>query len=160
MAVDFSKAFDTVNHTTLLSDIHNTTMEHNTIRWLTTYLRGRTSTCRYNNTSSKSYIIHTGVPQGSVLSPYCSTSTCHISQNPPKLSLSRPRQSPPLRPLRPWPPRQLRWSSGRLIGIFRYLPKNPQSPSSVPKLKSGTHSQSSPSTTPHYHWRSTPKSLG
>ena len=69
MAVDFSKAFDTVNHTILLSDINNTNMEHNTVRWLTTYLRGRTAICRYNNTSSKSYVIHTGVPQGSVLSP-------------------------------------------------------------------------------------------
>ena len=68
MAVDFSKAFDTVNHTILLSDINNTNMEHNTVRWLTTYLRGRTAICRYNNTSSKSYVIHTGVPQGSVLS--------------------------------------------------------------------------------------------
>merc|ERR1712030_295846 len=69
MAVDFSKAFDTVNHTTLLTDIHNTNMEHNTIRWLTTYLRGRTAVCRYNNTTSKSNTIHTGVPQGSVISP-------------------------------------------------------------------------------------------
>ena len=69
MAVDFSKAFDTVNHTTLLSDIYNTDMQHNTVRWLTTYLRGRTAICRYNNSTSKSNVIHTGVPQGSVLSP-------------------------------------------------------------------------------------------
>ena len=69
MAVDFSKAFDTVNHTTLLTDIHNTTMAHNTIRWLSTYLRGRTAICRYNNSPSKSNVIHTGVPQGSILSP-------------------------------------------------------------------------------------------
>ena len=70
MAVDFSKAFDTVNHTVLLSDLNNTNMEHNTLRWLTTYLRGRTAICRYNITSSKSYVIHTGVPQGSVFSPH------------------------------------------------------------------------------------------
>ena len=69
MAVDFSKAFDTVNHTKLLTDIHNTNMTHNTIRWLTTYLRGRTATCKYNNRTSKPYPLHTGVPQGSVLSP-------------------------------------------------------------------------------------------
>ena len=37
MAVYFSKAFDTVNHTNLLSDILNTNMEHNIVRWLTTY---------------------------------------------------------------------------------------------------------------------------
>ena len=43
MAVDFPKAFDTVNHTTLLTDIHHQ------IRRLITYLRGRTAICRYNN---------------------------------------------------------------------------------------------------------------
>ena len=69
MAVDFSKAFDTVDHTQLLSDIHNSTIPHNVIRWLTTYLRGRSATCKYNNKTSKSYLLHTGVPQGSVLSP-------------------------------------------------------------------------------------------
>ena len=69
MAVDFSKAFDVVNHTALLSDIASTPLKHNTIRWVTTYLRGRTAVCRYNNTTSKSSTIRTGVPQGSVLSP-------------------------------------------------------------------------------------------
>ena len=69
MAVKFSNAFGTVNHTLLLTDINNTNMDHNTIRWLTTYLRGRTATCKHNNSTSKSNTIKTGVPQGSVLSP-------------------------------------------------------------------------------------------
>ena len=69
MAVDFSKAFGTVNHTVLLTDISNTNMDHNTISWLTTCLRGRTATCKHNNTTFKSNTINTGVPQGSVLSP-------------------------------------------------------------------------------------------
>ena len=69
LAVDFSKAFDTVNHIALLTDISSTSMEHNSVRWLTTYLRGRTAVCKYNNTASKSNTIKTGVPQGSVLSP-------------------------------------------------------------------------------------------
>ena len=68
-AVDFSMAFDTVNHTALLSDICESTMEPNTVRWLFTYLRGRMASCLYNGQESRSIIIHQGVPQGSVLSP-------------------------------------------------------------------------------------------
>ena len=68
-AVDFSKAFDTVNHTALLSDICESTMEPNTIRWLFTYLRGRMASCLYNGQESRNIIVHQGVPQGSVLSP-------------------------------------------------------------------------------------------
>ena len=69
MAVDFSKAFDTIDHTNLLSAFHNSTMDANTIRWLCTYLRGRTASCSYNRTNSPKIIIHQGVPQGSILSP-------------------------------------------------------------------------------------------
>ena len=69
MAVDFSKAFDTVNHTSLLRSIHESSMDANTIRWLCTYLRGRTASCIYNGSESNSVIIHQGVPQGSCLSP-------------------------------------------------------------------------------------------
>ena len=65
MAVDFSNAFGTVNHTLLLTDINNTNMDHNTIRWLTTYLRGRTATCKHNI-----QIQHHTHRQGSVLSPF------------------------------------------------------------------------------------------
>ena len=86
MAVDFSKAFDTVNHTRLLTDIHHTTMPHNAIRWLTTYLRGRTAACKYNKFSSKSYPLHTGVPQGSVLSPLLFN--LYVSSYPQTVQLS------------------------------------------------------------------------
>ena len=34
MAVDFSKAFDTVNLTSLLPCIHESSMDANTVRWL------------------------------------------------------------------------------------------------------------------------------
>ena len=69
MALDFSKAFDTVNHTSLLKQLFNTNLSHNDFRWLVTYLRGRTASVTYHNTTSKQRIIRTGVPQGSVLSP-------------------------------------------------------------------------------------------
>ena len=69
MAVDFSQAFDTVNHTTLLCKLLDTTLPPNDIRWLFTYLRGRTASCSYNRVSSPKVILHQGVPQGSILSP-------------------------------------------------------------------------------------------
>ena len=69
MAVDFSQAFDTVNHTTLLRKLPNTTLPPNDIRWLFTYLRGRTASCTYNRMTSSKVILHQGVPQGSILSP-------------------------------------------------------------------------------------------
>ena len=69
MAVDFSKAFDTVDHTALLRMIHESSMSANTVRWLCTYLRGRTASCHYSGERSSRVTIHVGVPQGSVLSP-------------------------------------------------------------------------------------------
>ena len=69
MAVDFSQAFDTVDHTALLRDLPNTTLPANDIRWLFTYLRGRTASCSYNRLESSKIILHQGVPQGSILSP-------------------------------------------------------------------------------------------
>ena len=69
LAVDLSKAFDTVNHTAFLRLLLNSTMDANTVRWLCCYLRGRTATCFYNGVESDSVVIRQGVPQGSVLSP-------------------------------------------------------------------------------------------
>ena len=37
MALDFSKAMDTVNHTALIRSLLNSTMDPNTVRWLCTY---------------------------------------------------------------------------------------------------------------------------
>ena len=68
MALDLSKGFDTITHISLLKQILNTTLDNNSIRWLSTYLRGRTAAVTYLNTTSKQRIIRTGVPQGSVLS--------------------------------------------------------------------------------------------
>ena len=130
MALDFSKAFD---NTTLLSDISGTTMDHSAIRWLTMYLRGRTTICQYNKTTSKSNSINTGAPQGSVLSLSFSTSMCHSSPTPlttsplhmQTTSLFLLGTSPPLELWRPWPSEQLGWSSGRLPGTCRSQLRNP-----------------------------------
>ena len=69
MAVDFSKAFDTVDHMALLSCLLDTTLDSNSIRWICAYLRGRTASCSYNRKESRGVHVRQGVPQGSVLSP-------------------------------------------------------------------------------------------
>ena len=70
VSIDFSKAFDTVSHTSLISSLTTqTTLRHNTVRWLSAYLRGRMTSCLYNNTKSPHRHARTGVPQGSCISP-------------------------------------------------------------------------------------------
>jgi hypothetical protein len=68
-AVDFSKAFDLVNHTLMLEQIAVSTLHPNIIRWLSAYLKGRSVSCVWGSATSPGRIIYTGVPHGSVLSP-------------------------------------------------------------------------------------------
>jgi hypothetical protein len=69
VAIDIFKAFDTVNHMLLIKQIADSTLHHNLVRWLSTYLRGRSAACIFHWSQSKFRIVHVGVPQGSVLSP-------------------------------------------------------------------------------------------
>lgn len=69
VALDLSRAFDTVSHTTLFSDIMSTNIHNQLKRWLIGYLRGRQSYVEFRNTRSKYRKIRQGVPQGGVLSP-------------------------------------------------------------------------------------------
>ncbi len=69
VALDLSKAFDMVDHNTLLADVLQSSLPNNIIRWLSTYLRGRQSKVLFRDTLSKSCQVRTGVPQGSVISP-------------------------------------------------------------------------------------------
>ena len=69
LAIDFSKAFDSVHHPTLLRKLLCSPLHPNWIRWLFTYLRGRKAACLYLSVTVHYKIIHSGVPQGSVISP-------------------------------------------------------------------------------------------
>ena len=69
MAIDFSKALDTVNHTKLLQAVSSSTLKHNKVRWLVAYLQGRSASCRYLYVTSVCHAVRTGVPQGSTISP-------------------------------------------------------------------------------------------
>ena len=68
-ALDLSKAFDTVDHSELISDITNSTLPCDIKRWLANYLNGRQAFVEFRGQKSKYRKIKMGVPQGGVLSP-------------------------------------------------------------------------------------------
>ncbi|XP_049316872.1 uncharacterized protein LOC125779552 [Bactrocera dorsalis] len=69
VSLDLSKAFDTVNHSTLLEDIEKTTLPPGLKWWTMNYLNGRQSSVLFRGVKSKLRRIKQGVPQGGVLSP-------------------------------------------------------------------------------------------
>ena len=69
-SLDLSAAFDTVEHSILLSRLRNTfSISGTALKWLASFLSERTQSVLYGATSSPSKPSNTGVPQGSVLGP-------------------------------------------------------------------------------------------
>ena len=67
--IDFSKAFDTINHDILCSKLENYGIHGNMLKLIKNYLSNRTQYVNYGgNNSSQLPILH-GIPQGSVLGP-------------------------------------------------------------------------------------------
>ncbi|MCP3661039.1 MAG: hypothetical protein GY696_00860 [Gammaproteobacteria bacterium] len=69
VAIDLSKAFDTVNHAQLLEDINELNLNCHIKRFLFAYLRGRQTYVEYNGSKSKFRKIKQGFLQGGVLLP-------------------------------------------------------------------------------------------
>ncbi len=69
VAIDLSRAFDTVDHTILLNDIDKLNLNDHIKRFLCAYLRGRYTYVVFRNSNSKYRKMKQGVPQGGVLSP-------------------------------------------------------------------------------------------
>ncbi|NRB82034.1 MAG: reverse transcriptase family protein, partial [Saccharospirillaceae bacterium] len=67
--LDFSKAFDTVNHAILLSKLKHYGINKSMLTLLTSYLSNRFQYVSYGDSDSTLLPITTGVPQGSVLGP-------------------------------------------------------------------------------------------
>ena len=69
--LDFTKAFDRVNHMKLLHKLHQHGVRGNTLSWIKAFL----TTCRCSQTvilegeSSSEIPVNSGVPQGSVVAP-------------------------------------------------------------------------------------------
>ena len=69
VALDLSRAFDTVDHELLLKDILHLELSGTLIKFLCSYLRGRQQYTVFRNCKSKFRVVRQGVPQGGVLSP-------------------------------------------------------------------------------------------
>lgn len=67
--LDLSKAFDCVNHNTLISILYHLGFRGHACNLIKSYLSNREFTIKYNNACSNCFPILRGVPQGSLLSP-------------------------------------------------------------------------------------------
>ena len=69
MFFDVSKAFDTVPHSPLLQTLSEIGLDLYLIRWIRSYLAGRSQFVRIDGCDSPTLPVLSGVPQGSVLGP-------------------------------------------------------------------------------------------
>ena len=69
VALDMSKAFDTMNIHTLIRKLLQTNIPGTIIKFIANYIMGCKAYTTYRNHTSKQRQIKTGVPQGGVLSP-------------------------------------------------------------------------------------------
>ena len=69
--VDYSKAFDTIDHEILIKKLLLYKFDKKSVKWFTNYLSGRTQMVKLENgIISTSLGIKMGVPQGSILGPF------------------------------------------------------------------------------------------
>jgi hypothetical protein len=65
--LDFSKAFDTVNHEILIRELEYYGIRGIALNWFISYLENRQRTVTVNNVTSNTTTVSCGIPQGSVL---------------------------------------------------------------------------------------------
>lgn len=67
--IDLTKAFDTVNHAILLSQLECIGLSDAAIGWVSSYLNNRCQCVLLNDCMSEKLAVNSGVPQGSILGP-------------------------------------------------------------------------------------------
>lgn len=67
--IDFSKAFDCINHNILLSKLNHYGIRGHILKLIQSYLTNRFQCVTINNSNSNLALITSGIPQGSVLGP-------------------------------------------------------------------------------------------
>lgn len=67
--IDFSKAFDTLKHETLIQKLDNTGVRGPLLKWCKNYLKDRKYQVKIDNELSDAITISTGTAQGSVIGP-------------------------------------------------------------------------------------------
>ena len=89
VALDMSKAFDTVNIHTLTKKLLDTQIPPRLIKFIANYIKGRKAFTTYNNKTSTQRQFKTGVPQGGVLSPTLfNIYTSDIQSPPPNINIT------------------------------------------------------------------------
>ena len=69
--LDFSKAFDLINHRILIEKLHSFGIPSHILRWEASFLMDRTQKVKVQNYLSSSGTPSGGVPQGTLLGPKC-----------------------------------------------------------------------------------------
>jgi len=69
VALDISKAFDRVWHSSLLNKLQGLGVVDTLVKWIASFLEARSIAVRLDGTTSERHILQAGVPQGSVLAP-------------------------------------------------------------------------------------------
>ena len=67
--IDLKKAFDTVNHRILLRKLYAYGIRGPILKWIESYLTGRTQYVVFDGKESEVRTVQCGVPQGSILGP-------------------------------------------------------------------------------------------
>ena len=67
--LDLKKAFDTVNHSILISKLYKYGIRGNSLQWFKSYLANRQQFVQIHTSKSNTETVTCGVPQGSILGP-------------------------------------------------------------------------------------------